>query len=213
MKCAKKDLLLYAITDRSWLGDDTLFNQVKASLNGGITFLQLREKELDAEAFLEQAIELKALCKEYGVPFVINDNVDIALKSDADGIHVGQRDMPAKQVRELIGQDKILGVSVQTVEQAILAQRQGADYLGVGAVFATRSKADADDVSHETLKAICEAVSIPVVAIGGIGKHNVEQLKGSGICGVAVIGAIYGQKAIRTATAELKTAVKKAVAE
>ena len=177
MKCAKKDLLLYAITDRSWLGDDTLFNQVKASLNGGITFLQLREKELDAEAFLEQAIELKALCKEYGVPFVINDNVDIALKSDADGIHVGQRDMPAKQVRELIGQDKILGVSVQTVEQAILAQRQGADYLGVGAVFATRSKADADDVSHETLKAICEAVSIPVVAIGGIGKHNVEQLK------------------------------------
>ena len=195
MKCAKKDLLLYAITDRSWLGDDTLFNQVKASLNGGITFLQLREKELDAEAFLEQAIELKALCKEYGVPFVINDNVDIALKSDADGIHVGQRDMPAKQVRELIGQDKILGVSVQTVEQAILAQRQGAD------------------VSHETLKAICEAVSIPVVAIGGIGKHNVEQLKGSGICGVAVIGAIYGQKDIRTATAELKTAVKKAVAE
>ena len=121
--------------------------------------------------------------------------------------------MPAKQVRELIGQDKILGVSVQTVEQAILAQRQGADYLGVGAVFATRSKADADDVSHETLKAICEAVSIPVVAIGGIGKHNVEQLKGSGICGVAVIGAIYGQKDIRTATAELKTAVKKAVAE
>ena len=201
MKCAKKDLLLYAITDRSWLGDDTLFNQVKASLNGGITFLQLREKELDAEAFLEQAIELKALCKEYGVPFVINDNVDIALKSDADGIHVGQRDMPAKQVRELIGQDKILGVSVQTVEQAILAQRQGADYLGVGAVFATRSKADADDVSHETLKAICEAVSIPVVAIGGIGKHNVEQLKGSGICGVAVIGAIYGQKDIITETA------------
>ena len=213
MKCAKKDLLLYAITDRSWLGDDTLFNQVKASLNGGITFLQLREKELDAEAFLEQAIELKALCKEYGVPFVINDNVDIALKSDADGIHVGQRDMPAKQVRELIGQDKILGVSVQTVEQAILAQRQGADYLGVGAVFATRSKADADDVSHETLEGICVVVSIPVVAIGGIGRHNVEQLKGSGICGVAVIGAIYGQKDIRTATAELKTAVKKAVAE
>ena len=204
MKCDKKDLLLYAVTDRAWLKGQTLGEQVKEALEGGASFVQLREKALDDAAFLAEAIEIQALCKQYGVPFVINDNVEIALKMNADGVHVGQSDMEAGDVRLLLGKDKILGVSAQTVEQALLAEERGADYLGVGAVFHTGSKTDADDVSPETLKAICDAVSIPVVAIGGIGKHNVLELRGSGICGVAVISAIFGAKDIRKATAELK---------
>ena len=145
------------------------------------------------------------------MPFVINDNVDIACKMDADGVHVGQSDMEAGDVRALIGEDRILGVSAQTVEQAVLAEARGADYLGVGAVFHTGSKADADDVSHETLKAICDAVNIPVIAIGGIGKHNVMELKGSGICGVAVISAIFAAKDIKAATYELKSLTEQVV--
>lgn len=211
MKCDKKDLLLYAVTDRSWLGEQTLYEQVEEALKGGATFIQLREKELDDEAFLAEAIEIQKLCRRYNVPFVINDNVEIARKIDADGVHVGQSDMEAGNVRAIIGDDKILGVSAQTVEQAILAEQRSADYLGVGAVFHTGSKADADDVSHETLKAICEAVSIPVVAIGGIGKHNVMELKGSGICGIAVISAIFAAKDITSATAELKSLTEQAV--
>jgi thiamine-phosphate pyrophosphorylase len=213
MKCDKKDLLLYAVTDRSWLGGQTLYQQVEEALKGGATFVQLREKELGDEAFLKEAVEIKELCRRYHVPFVINDNVEIARKMDADGVHVGQSDMEAGDVRRLIGEDKILGVSAQTVEQALLAQERGADYLGVGAVFHTGSKADADDVSHETLKAICQAVSIPVVAIGGISRHNVAQLKGSGICGIAVISAIFGAEDIRAATAELKLLTQEAVSE
>ena len=147
------------------------------------------------------------------MPFVINDNVEIARKMNADGVHVGQRDMEAGNVRALLGEDKILGVSAQTVEQAILAEARGADYLGVGAVFHTGSKADADDVSHETLKAICDAVSIPVVAIGGIGRHNVLELSGSGICGIAVISAIFAAEDITSATAELKALTEKAVSK
>lgn len=204
MKCDKKDLLLYAVTDWSWLGDQSLYEQVEEALIGGATFLQLREKELEEERFLEEAIELKKLCSRYQVPFVINDNVELACRVDADGVHVGQSDMEAGDVRALLGPDKILGVSVQTVEQALLAEERGANYLGVGAVFATGSKADADDVSLETLKAICQAVNIPVIAIGGIGIHNVGQLTGTGICGVAVISAIFAAKDIRKETAELK---------
>lgn len=199
-----KQLLLYAVTDRHWLGDNTLYNVVRDSLDGGVTFLQLREKDLDEAHFYEEAVQLQKLAKEYGVPFVVNDNVDIALKMNADGVHVGQSDMEAGNVRALIGEDKILGVSAQTVEQAILAEQRGADYLGVGAVFPTGSKDDADDVSKETLKAICEAVSIPVVAIGGITLENTPELKGSGICGIAVISAIYGQKDIKAASKNLK---------
>lgn len=213
MKCAKKDLLLYAVTDRSWLGEQTLYEQVEEALKGGATFVQLREKELDDDTFLAEAIEIQELCKRYKVPFVINDNVEIARKMNADGVHVGQSDMEAGNVRALLGEDKILGVSAQTVEQAILAEQRGADYLGVGAVFHTGSKADADDVSHETLKAICEAVSIPVVAIGGIGKHNVLELSGSGICGIAVISAIFAAEDITSATAELKALTEQAVAK
>lgn len=208
INCSEKELMLYAVTDRHWLGEETLYDQVKKALDGGATFVQLREKKLDREDFLAEALEIQKLCREYGVPFVINDEVSIAKDIDADGVHVGQSDMEAMDVRKILGPDKILGVSAQTVEQAITAEKHGADYLGVGAVFATGSKDDADDVSHETLKAICEAVSIPVIAIGGITKDNVAELAGSGICGVAVISAIFGQKDIKKATEELKISVK-----
>ena len=209
--CDKKDLLLYAVTDRTWLGDETLYQQVEKTLKGGATFIQLREKHLDDAAFLEEAVELKELCHRYHVPFVINDNVEIALKMDADGVHVGQSDMEAGNVREKLGPDKIIGVSAQTVEQAVLAEQRGADYLGVGAVFPTGSKDDADDVSHETLKAICEAVSIPVIAIGGISRNNIMELSGSGICGIAVISAIFAQPDIEAATKELRALTEEMV--
>lgn len=213
MKLDKKDLLLYAVTDRHWLGDRTLYEVVKESLDGGATFIQLREKNLDQEHFLEEAKELKKLCAEYKVPFVINDNVDIALEIDADGVHVGQSDMEAGDVRAKLGPDKIIGVSAQTVEQALLAEKHGADYLGVGAVFPTGSKDDAIEVSHETLKAICKAVSIPVIAIGGITVDNTSSLAGTGICGIAVISAIYGQENILEATKKLKIVTSNMVSE
>ena len=207
----EKSLLLYAVTDRHWLEGRTLEDVVRESLEGGVTFLQLREKDLDEESFFEEAVRLKVLAGEYGVPFVVNDNVDIALRADADGVHVGQSDMEAGDVRVLIGPHRILGVSAQTVEQALLAEKRGADYLGVGAVFPTGSKDDADDVSFETLKAICEAVKIPVIAIGGITQKNVPCLAGSGICGIAVISAIYGQKDICKAAASLKKITEETV--
>ena len=211
MRCDKKDLLLYAVTDRAWLGGETPVSQAEKALKGGATFLQLREKELGYDKFLKEAKEIKELCRKYHVPFVINDNVDMAVATDADGIHVGQNDMEAANVREMIGGGKILGVSAQTVGQAVLAEKRGADYLGVGAVFPTGSKADADDVSYETLAAICGAVSIPVVAIGGINKDNVLELSGSGICGIAVISAIFAQPDIVEAAAELKELAGKMV--
>ena len=211
MNCDKNSLLLYAVTDRSWLNGRTLYEQVEDALKGGATFIQLREKKLDKEDFLKEAIEIQALCRQYHVPFVINDDVDIALQMDADGVHVGQSDMEAGDVRAQLGPDKIIGVSAQTVEQAVLAEQRGADYLGVGAVFPTGSKDDADDVSHDTLQAICEAVQIPVIAIGGISKNNVLQLKGRGICGIAVISAIFAQPDIQAATEELKNLTEKMV--
>ena len=215
MKLSKEQLtdtlLLYAITDRHWLNGRSLYDVVKESLDGGATFLQIREKELDEETFYEEAVQLQELARSYGVPFVVNDNVDIALRMDADGIHVGQKDMEAGNVRALIGPDKILGVSAQTVEQALLAEERGADYLGVGAVFPTGSKDDAIEVDHETLKKICQAVSIPVVAIGGITEENTPELSGSGICGVAVISALYAQPDIKGATERLKIITKEMV--
>ena len=205
MKFGKKDLLLYAVTDRSWLRGETLYAQVEKTLKGGATFIQLREKQLDDASFLEEAVQLKELCRRYRVPFVINDNVEIAHAMDADGVHVGQSDMEAGNVRAKLGPDKIIGVSAQTVEQAVLAEQRGADYLGVGAVFPTGSKDDADDVSHDTLRAICEAVSIPVIAIGGISRQNIMELSGTGICGVAVISALFAQPDIEAAARELRT--------
>lgn len=211
MNCTRESMLLYAVTDRYWLNGARLYDKVEETLQGGATFIQLREKNLDEEEFLQEAIEIKELCKKYNVPFVINDNVDIALKMDADGVHVGQSDMEAGNVRELLGNDKIIGVSAQTVEQALLAQERGADYLGVGAVFPTGSKDDAIEVGPEMLRDICQAVDIPVVAIGGISKDNVSELAGSGIDGIAVISAIFGQKNLKAATEELKTLTKKVV--
>ncbi|MEH7383504.1 thiamine phosphate synthase [Bacillus sp. JJ1533] len=204
MKVDKNEMLLYAVTDRAWTGNQTLIEQVEAALQGGITFLQLREKKLDYDEFLQEAIELKMLTAFYHVPFVINDNVEIALACDADGVHVGQGDMPVEKVRELIGTDKILGVSAQTVEQAIAAEKAGADYLGIGSVFPTNTKLDAEPMAFETVREICRSVSIPIVAIGGINKENVLDLAGSGVDGVAVVSAIFAQSDITTATKELR---------
>ena len=212
MRLDKKDMVLYAVTDRHWLNGESLYSQVEKALKGGATFIQLREKNLGEEEFLAEAKEIARLCKSYHVPFVINDNVDIALEIDADGVHVGQSDMEADDVRAKLGPDKIIGVSAQTVEQAVLAEKRGADYLGVGAVFHTDSKADVAEVSRETLKAICDAVDIPVIAIGGISSKNVTELKGRGIVGIAVISAIFAQPDITKATAELKALTEKTVA-
>ena len=209
--CRKEDLLLYAVTDRSWLNGETLYAQVEKALKGGVTFVQLREKALDEQAFLEEAKEIQKLCAQYHVPFVINDNVEIAAQIGADGVHVGQSDMEAGEVREKLGPDRIIGVSAQTVEQAVRAQERGADYLGVGAVFPTGSKADAVEVSHETVRAIMEAVDIPVIAIGGITKDNVSELSGTGICGIAVISAIFAQEDIEGAARVLKERTEAAV--
>lgn len=207
MNCSRESLLLYAVTDRKWLSPgERLVDRVADAIDGGATFVQLREKHLDRDAFVAEARELKALCAAHHTPFVINDDVSIALEIGADGVHVGQSDMEAGSVRDLIGPDRILGVSAETVEQALLAERCGADYLGVGAVFPTGSKDDAEAVSFETLRAICAAVKIPVIAIGGITFENLPTLAGTGICGVAVISAIFGQKDIRASAAALAAA-------
>ena len=165
MKSFREALLLYAVTDRAWVGKQTFYEQVESALKGGATCLQVREKTLSDKDFLAEALEIKKLCRKYQVPLIINDNVEVAIKCGADGIHVGQEDIEAGKVRQLVGETRISGVSVQTVKQALEAERAGADYLGVGAVFTTTSKLDADTVSHATLKEICNVVSIPVVAI------------------------------------------------
>ena len=202
-------MLLYAVTDRAWTGKQTLYEQIESALAGGATCIQLREKNLSDEEFLKEAFQVKELCENYKVPFIINDNVEVALKCGADGVHVGQKDMQAAQVRERIGADRILGVSAQTVEQAVLAEKNGADYLGVGAVFSTSTKEDARPVSHETLKAICEAVSIPICAIGGINKTNILQLSGSGVDGVALVSAIFASPDIEAECRELRALSEK----
>lgn len=191
MKCDKKAMLLYAVTDRAWIGKQSLYEQVESALKGGASCVQLREKELDDEAFLKEAIELAALCKQYGVPFFINDNVEIAIKCHADGIHVGQEDMEAAKVRQRVGNDMMIGVSVHSVREALEAVKSGADCLGVGAMFSTSTKTDVDVLQKETLRDICTAVDIPVVAIGGISKSNISELAGTGVDGVALVSAIF----------------------
>ena len=191
MKCDKKTMLLYAVTDRAWVGKQSLYQQVESALKGGATCVQLREKELDEETFYEEAVAISALCRQYGVPFFINDNVEIAVKCHADGIHVGQEDMAAAQVRQRVGDGMMIGVSVHSVEEALEAVRNGADCLGVGAMFSTSTKTDINVLSKETLRDICAAVDIPVVAIGGIHKSNLSQLAGTGVDGVALVSAIF----------------------
>lgn len=210
-KNLRASLLLYAVTDRHWTGEKTLSQQVEETLKGGATFLQIREKNLNEADFEQEALELQNLCKKFNIPFIVNDNVMLAKKINADGVHIGQEDMNVEEARKILGSEKIIGVSAQTVSEAVLAEKQGADYLGVGAVFPTGSKADAIEVPHETLKSICKAVKIPVVAIGGITKDNVFELKGSGIAGISVISAIFAQKNIEEATRELKNRVKKII--
>ena len=204
MKLNKKDLILYAVTDRHWLNGRKLYDDVEKAIKGGASVIQLREKNLTHEEFKAEALEIQKLCKKYDVPFIINDDVELAIEINADGIHVGQDDMEAGNVRALIGNEKILGVSVQNPQEAVLAENKGADYLGAGAVFHTDSKLDAVDVSHDTLKQICSAVKIPVVAIGGINSKNIHELAGSNIAGVAVISAVFAADDIEGAARGLK---------
>lgn len=212
MECKRESMLLYAVTDRAWVGKQSLLEQVESALKGGVTCVQLREKDLDEAAFLEEAIAMKALCSKYDVPFIVNDNVDIAIKCGADGIHVGQTDMEAGRVRELVGEQMMIGVSARTVEEALAAQAAGADYLGVGAMFSTSTKLDAHVLSRQTLKDICTAVDIPVTAIGGINKGNIMELAGSGADGVALVSAIFGAENIEEACVQLRELAGRMVA-
>ena len=204
MNVHPEQLLFYAITDRRFAGPQTLYEQVKLALMGGVTMLQLREKHLSHEELKKEALLIKELCRTYQVPLIINDNVELAKEIDADGVHVGAKDLNPARAREILGPDKIIGASARTLEQALTAQQQGADYLGTGAMFPTSSKADAKEVSHETAKKICAAVKIPVVAIGGITKENLAQLAGLGFCGAAMISAVFAQQDIFKGTQELK---------
>ncbi len=211
MNFNKEFLRLYAVTDRAWTGTLSLKEQIEQALKGGVTCVQLREKELSLTEFAKEAAEIQALCRRYNTPFLINDNVELAVACNADGVHVGQSDMAAGAVRKKIGREKILGVSVQTLQQAIAAQQQGADYLGVGAVFTTATKLDADFVSLTTLQEICRTVTIPVVAIGGINRSNLLQLSETGIEGVALVSAIFASTNITQECGELLGLVKQAV--
>ena len=211
MKFAESMLRLYAVTDRSWLGTQTLAQQVEQALRGGATCVQLREKELNPEDFLAEAKEIKTLCARYGVPLIINDNVELALKVDADGVHVGQEDMDARDVRGLIGPAKILGVTAKTIEQAQKAQLAGADYLGSGAVFGSTTKPNARPMSRELLQTICASVSIPVVAIGGIHRGNIASLAGTGIRGAAVVSGIFAAADIEEECFRLRAEIDRIV--
>lgn len=211
MRRDKRHMLLYAVTDRTWTGKQTLYQQVEAALKGGVTCVQLREKELDEAAFLREAGDICALCRRYKVPFIVNDNVDIAVACGADGIHVGQEDLAAGEVRRRVGESMILGVSVHTVEEARQAVQDGADYLGLGAVFPTGTKTDVDVMSRDTLQAICGAVDVPIVAIGGLNRDNILQLSGSGVDGVALVSAIFSAENIEETCRELRVLSEKMV--
>lgn len=203
-------LRLYAVTDRSWLGNGTLSDAVEAALRGGATMVQLREKSLTQEDFLQEAKMLATLCARFQIPFLINDNLEIALACNADGVHVGQDDMDPQKARALLGPGKILGVSAHTVQQALAAEKTGADYLGVGAVFSTATKQDAASVPLETVREICQAVSIPVVAIGGISADNILSLQNSGVVGAAVVSALFAAEDIFSAAQNLSRLTKEA---
>ena len=212
MKLTTERMRLYAVTDRSWLRGQTLLEHVEQALMGGVTLVQLREKELEEEKFLREAVEMARLCHRYGVPLLINDNVDIARRSGADGVHVGQDDMEAACVRGILGSDMIVGVTAKTVEQAMRAQDAGADYLGSGAVFGSATKLNAKPMTKELLNAICHAVEIPVVAIGGINRQNILELSGTDIDGVAVVSGIFAAEDIETECRHLLDVVRQITA-
>ena len=211
MKCDKKYMLLYAVTDRAWAKEKSLYQQVEEALKGGVTCVQLREKNLPDEEFLQEAIEIKSLCKKYNVPLFINDNVSVALKCGADGIHVGQDDMAVSEVRSIVGENMMIGVSAHSVEEALEAVKNGADCLGVGAMFATSTKTDANVLSWQTLHDICHAVDVPAVAIGGLNKDNIPSLAGSGVDGVALVSAIFASKDIESECRLLRKTVQNTV--
>lgn len=208
MKLSKDDLLLYAITDRGSLDKKEFFEKIEEALQGGVTILQLREKELDEDSFTDEAIEVRALCRKYGVPLIINDNVNVALKSGADGVHVGIEDMPIDEIRRKAPDSFIIGATCKTVEQAQSAERLGADYMGVGAVFPSPTKKNAVRITREQLKEICSSVSIPAVAIGGITLENVGELQGGGMSGIAVVSAVFSADDIQKAASLLKEKAK-----
>ncbi len=203
MQIKKEHMQLYIVTDRTWLASRKLSEQVEESVHAGATIVQLREKDMEFEEFVKEAKEIKALTKKYQVPFIINDNVEVAIAADADGVHLGQGDGDLVEIRKRLGSGRVIGISAHNVEEALKAQEAGADYLGVGAVFPTNTKKDANPVTVDLLKAICEVVHIPVVAIGGITKDNIMDLAGSGVDGVAVISAIFAQEDIGEATREM----------
>lgn len=204
MRFSRENLLLYAVTDRAWTGRQTLLEQIEDALQGGVTMLQLREKGMEEAAFAAEAAQVKALCRKYHVPLIINDNVEVALKSGADGVHVGVEDTPVSEIRKRVGKEFIIGATAKTVEQARSAQAAGADYLGVGAVFPSPTKKNAVRITAERLREICTSVSIPCAAIGGISLSNLSELKGGGMAGVAAVSAIFAAADIRSAAEELK---------
>lgn len=213
MKFCEKMLLLYAVTDRAWVGKQTLLEQIEDALKGGATIVQLREKKLDEDSFVREAIQVRKLCHRYNVPLIINDNVDVALKSGADGVHVGIEDAPVEEIRKRVSDDFIIGATCKTVKQAKIAEAAGADYMGVGAVFPSPTKTNAIRITNEQLRNIVSSVSIPAVAIGGISYDNVCEIKGSSVSGVAVVSAIFGAENIENATALLKKRVETVIEE
>ena len=205
MRVQPQQLRLYAVTDRAWAADtDAFFAQIQAAIDGGAAFVQLREKHLGQDDFLAEARRFVALCREKGAVSIINDNVEIAAEVGADGVHVGQEDLACGRARAILGPDKIIGVSAHNVDEALAAQAAGADYLGVGAAFVSHTKGDAKPIAAETMAAITAAVDIPVVAIGGITRENLPTLAGRGLDGVAVVSALFAQKDVRAAAAELR---------
>ena len=211
MKFDEKMLMLYAVTDQAWVGKQSLLEQIEDALKGGVTIVQLREKKLDEESIIEEALQVRELCHKYNVPLIINDNVEVALKSGADGVHVGIEDTPVKDIRRRVPTDFIIGATCKTTEQAKIAEAEGADYMGVGAVFPSPTKGDAVRITNEQLREIVSSVSIPAVAIGGISYDNVCEMKGSSVSGIAVVSAIFGAEDIEKAAALLKERVKTVV--
>lgn len=199
----RQELILYGITDRSWLEGGRLSDKVQEAINGGVTIIQYREKNLDGDALLEDAKSVLEVCRKNNIKLIINDNVSLAKEIDADGVHLGQNDMDISKAREILGNDKIIGITAKTIKQAQLAEEKGANYLGSGAVFGSKTKKDAIPMEHDLLQKICESVNIPVVAIGGINKDNILELKGRKMAGVAVVSGIFKAHNIEEATKEL----------
>ena len=213
MNFTAKNLLLYAVTDRAWVGRQTLLEQIEDALRGGVTLVQLREKDLPQPYFIREAAQATALCHRYGVPLIVNDSLEVALESGADGVHVGIEDQPVAEIRRRVGKDWIIGATAKTVEQARAAQAAGADYLGVGAVFPSPTKKNAIRITTQQLREICSSVAIPCVAIGGISRENLPTLAGGGMAGFALVSAIFSQPDIAAACRDLKSLAEQTVRE